>query len=242
MLSAKPGSSWYFGWNIVASATLLTLLTVGLRMSIGPFFLPIAEDLGFSRSLLAGIIAIGMLFYGIGMPLAGYLVAVRGTRSVLLWGAALIVLSIGGAVTARDPIAFMLAFGVGLSLGLAFISPVSLTPVISRWFTLRRGMALFFLSTGSMAGIAILTPALSYLIERYSWQATLLSIGAVLVLATVPIALFIVRDEAPAETDTLLGAPAARPRIRRIIAAPANMSVSAAAVFVNNDVRFLHAA
>src|SRR5574337_611170 len=43
---------WYFGWNIVAAATVLTLLTVGMRLGIGPLFLPMAKDLGFSRSLL----------------------------------------------------------------------------------------------------------------------------------------------------------------------------------------------
>ena len=42
------------------AATLVTLLTVGLRMGIGPFFLPMTVDLGYSRSLLAGIVAIGM--------------------------------------------------------------------------------------------------------------------------------------------------------------------------------------
>ena len=52
---------WYFGWNIVAAATVLTLLTVGMRLGIGPLFLPMAHDLGFSRSLLASIVAAGML-------------------------------------------------------------------------------------------------------------------------------------------------------------------------------------
>ena len=52
---------WYFGWNIVAAAAFLTLLTTGMRLGIGPFFLPIAHDLGFSRSLLAAIVAVGLL-------------------------------------------------------------------------------------------------------------------------------------------------------------------------------------
>ena len=66
---------WYFGWNIVAAATVLTALTVGLRLGLGPLFLPMAEDLGFSRSLLSSIVAVGMLCYGAAMPLAGWLVA-----------------------------------------------------------------------------------------------------------------------------------------------------------------------
>lgn len=194
---------WYFGWNIVAAAAVLTLLTVGLRMGIGPFFLPIASDLGFSRSLLSGIVAIGMLFYGIGMPIAGHLVGSRGTRYVLLLGVAIIVVAVIGAVMARGPISFLIFFGLLLSIGLAFISPVAFTPVISRWFARRRGMALFFLSTGSMAGIAILTPLLGYLIEAVGWQTTLLGFAAVLALVTVPIALFVIRDDAPEHADTL---------------------------------------
>ena len=74
MSSSLPEGNRYHGWNIVAAATVLTLLTVGMRLGIGPFFLPMAEDLGFSRSLLATIVGVGMLFYGLAMPLAGYLV------------------------------------------------------------------------------------------------------------------------------------------------------------------------
>lgn len=194
---------WYFGWNIVAGSSLLTLLTVGMRMGIGPFFLPMAEDLGFSRSLLAGIVAVGMLCYGIGMPLGGYLVARRGTRFVLLLGAAIVLGSTIWAIYARTPLSFLLSFGVFLSIGLAFTSPVAVTPLISRWFSRQRGMALFFLSTGSMAGIAVVTPALTASIEAFNWQITLLAFAVIFVVVTVPLAIFVMREDAPAHADLL---------------------------------------
>ena len=194
---------WYFGWNIVAAATVVTLLTVGMRMGIGPFFLPMAEDLGFSRSLLAGIVAAGMLCYGLGMPLAGHLVARWGTRPVLLLGTAIVVASTIWTVYARDAVSFLLAFGILMSFGLAFTSPVAFTPLLSHWFVRRRGMALFFLSTGSMAGIAVMTPVLTQSIAAAGWQWTLLGFAAVFVLVTVPLALLVVRDEAPADADLL---------------------------------------
>jgi MFS family permease len=212
---AEPGvralsGGWYFGWNIVAAASIVTLLTVGLRMSVGPFFLPIAEDLGFSRSLLATIVATGMLCYGIGMPLAGHLVATRGTRFVLLTGAVMVAVAIVWTTLARGPVSFLLAFGVLLSLGLSFTSPVALTPVLSRWFTRRRGMALFFLSTGSMAGIAIMTPVLAYGIGAIGWRNTLLGFAALFALLMIPIAWFVIRDDAPAHADLPPGAAAAQ--------------------------------
>ncbi len=202
-MEKQESGGWYFGWNIVGAATLLTLLTVGLRMGIGPFFLPIAETLGFTRSTLSGIVAIGMLCYGLAMPLAGYLVSTRGTRFVLLTGAAIVVLSSIWTVFARGPIEFLFSFGVALSIGLGFTSPVALTPVISRWFTRQRGMALFFLSTGSMAGIALMTPTLTFAISAVGWQEALLGFAALFALLTVPVALFVMRDEAPEHTDLL---------------------------------------
>lgn len=194
---------WYYGWNIVAAATLLTLLTVGMRMGIGPFFIPITEDLGFSRSMLATIVAVGMLFYGIGMPLAGYLVGRYGTRFVLLTGMVIVVLSIIWSVQARTPWSFLWSYGILLSTGLAFTSPVALTPVIARWFTRQRGMALFFLSTGSMAGIAIMTPIFTFAIAATSWQTTLIGFAVAFVVLTVPVAIWVLREDAPEGTDTV---------------------------------------
>ncbi|MBQ0131472.1 MAG: MFS transporter, partial [Comamonas sp.] len=207
-LARRP--RWYFGWNIVAGATLLTLLTVGLRLGIGPLFLPMAQDLGFSRSLLASIVAIGMLCYGLAMPLAGWLVGRMGTRKVLLLGTALMVLSTLWAVNTRSAAGIFWSFGVCMSVGAAFTSPVALTPVISRWFNRRRGMALFFLSTGSMAGIAVMTPALGWALQHWSWQHTLLGFAAVFTLLTVPTAMLVVRDNAPEGADAPIGAAALR--------------------------------
>ncbi len=198
-MNTRP--TWYFGWNIVGAAATLTLLSVGMRLGIGPFFLPLAQDLGFSRSLLASIVAVGMLSYGLAMPLAGLLVARRGTRFVLSLGAVIVVASTLWSVSTRDPLSFMLSFGALLSVGLAFASPVALTPMISRWFSRRRGMALLFLSTGSMAGMAIMTPVLALGIEAMGWRQTLLAFAAVFAAITLGAAWCVMRDDAPAHAD-----------------------------------------
>ncbi len=180
---------------------MLTLLSSGMRLSFGPFFLPMTQDLGFSRSLLSGIVAIGMLAYGLAMPLAGALIALFGTRSVLLTGNALVIASVAWTVSTDDTWAFFMAFGLLLSVGLAFTSPVALTPVISKWFTQRRGMALFFLSTGSMAGMAVMTPILAAAIEQFGWRWTLAGFAAAFTAFTLPAALFVIREGAPEQTD-----------------------------------------
>ena len=226
MSSSLPEGNRYHGWNIVAAATVLTLLTVGMRLGIGPFFLPMAEDLGFSRSLLATIVGVGMLFYGLAMPLAGYLVGAIGTRSVLLLGTAIVIASTMWTVVARTPFTFLLSFGVLLSVGLAFTSPVALTPVISRWFTRQRGMALFFLSTGSMAGMAVMTPLLTLSITLFDWQTTLVGFAISFAVVTVPAALFIIKDEVPQNSDLLQATPGSAPSANK--AATAELTLGAA--------------
>ncbi|MBC5766417.1 MFS transporter [Ramlibacter albus] len=214
---------WYFGWNIVAASAVLTLLCTGMRLGIGPFFLPMAGDLGFSRSALASIVAVGMIVYGLAMPVAGHLIARRGTRFVLVLGAALVVAACIWTTQARDTTSFLLAFGIVLSVGLAFMSPVAFTPIISHWFTRQRGMALFFLSTGSMAGIALMTPLFTATIAAFSWRATMLGFAAVVALLALPAAIFIMRDEAPANTD-LLPHEAATPAASRPAAPSARLA------------------
>jgi MFS family permease len=135
------------------------------------------------------------------MPVAGLLIARFGTRPVLLAGNGLVLGSVLWTVAAANAWAFLFAFGLLLSIGLAFTSPVALTPVISHWFTRQRGMALFFLSTGSMAGMAVMTPVLSTAIHHFGWRPTLVGFAAVFTLVTLPATVFVIRDGAPEHTD-----------------------------------------
>lgn len=207
MNSTQSQGRWYFGWNIVAVCTVITLLTVGTRLGIGPFVKPILNDFGMDRTTLSVIIAISMLFYGIGMPLAGRLLDWFGTRGVLLIGVSLVVLSIIWTYFSHGVLSFAIAYGVLLSLGLSFTSPITVTPVVSRWFTRQRGKALFYLSTGSMAGIAVMTPIFTLLINLVGWRNTLLLLAGIFIVIAVPSAIFVIRDVVPEGGDGFPGNP-----------------------------------
>jgi predicted MFS family arabinose efflux permease len=79
-------------------------------------------------------------------------------------------------------------------------------------------MALFFLSTGSMAGMALLTPLLTLSIGAIGWQSTLMAFAIAFAIVSLPAAFFVMRDHAPADTDLLpdqIGAAAATPLASR---------------------------
>ncbi|WP_416392178.1 MFS transporter [Alloalcanivorax xenomutans] len=194
----------YFGWYIVAAATTITLLTVGMRMGIGPFFKPIAEDLGLSRTTLSTIVALGMLAYGIGMPVAGFLAQKYGSRAVLLLGTAIVVISSIWSVNATDPFSFFLAFGILLSLGVLLHQSSGVDagdqPVVHA--PARQGAVL---SVHRLHGGHRRDDTAADLYERYGWQHTLTGFTVLFVLLVIPAALMIIRDEAPEHTDLLPG-------------------------------------
>lgn len=197
----KTTQKWYYGWNIVIAASIVTLVTVGMRMSIGPFFLPMMAHFEISRTLLSLIVAIGMFIYGVGMPLAGYMEKRYGTRVVLLTGTVIVVISSIWTMMTTTSTGLLFSFGIFMSLGLAFTSPVALTPVISRWFVKKRGQALFYISTGSMAGIAVMNPVNTFLIELVGWQMTLFIFASLFATLILPTALFIIKEDVPNGSD-----------------------------------------
>ena len=192
---------WYYGWNIVFASAILTLITVGMRMSIGPFFLPMLADFDMTRTNLSMIVAVGMFVYGVGMPLAGYMERRYRNTYCFIDGAVIVFISSLGTMLSKTPISLLFSFGIFLSLGLALTSPVALTPLIARWFVKRRGQALFYLTTGSMAGIAIMTPVNTMLINAFGWQQTFLIFAIVFVLLVIPTALFVIREDVPEGAD-----------------------------------------
>ncbi|RID86232.1 MFS transporter [Peribacillus asahii] len=191
----------YYGWYIVLSASVIVLLTMGMRMGIGPFMEPVMVDLELSRTDLSIIVAIGMIVYGIGMPLAGMLLKTFSTRFVMLTGLTVVCLSIVWTVNSTGSVSFLLSFGIFLSLGLAFLSNISLSPIVSKWFVRQRGKALFYLTTGGMAGIAVMTPLETWLIHLVGWQQTLLIFAGVFICIVLPSAIFIIREDVPKEAD-----------------------------------------
>jgi len=87
-------------------------------------------------------------------------------------------------------------------------------------------MALFFLSTGSMAGMAVMTPLLTLSITLFDWQTTLVGFAISFAVVTVPAALFIIKDEVPQNADLLPATPGSAPSIND--ATPAELTFGAA--------------
>lgn len=197
-------------WHIVAASFLISLLGAGTRFAAGPFMAPMMADFGMSHTQFSAVVASSLLLYGLFMPVAGRLADLYGSRTVLSVGGVLLSASLALTAGASSPAVFVLAYAGLSSLGFAATSHVALSAVIGRWFVVRRGLAMTFLSSGAMSGIAIMVPLSAALIARIGWRATLLVIAGVILVAVLAGAAVIGRD-APLAPGARAGAAVGEP-------------------------------
>ncbi|MFZ5824734.1 MAG: MFS transporter [Bacillota bacterium] len=196
-------------WHIVAAGFVVSLLTVGTRFATGPFMASIMEAYDLTHTQFSSIVAASLLIYGLLMPVAGRLADLFGGRLVLMAGGIILSLSLVLSALATSATLFALAFAGLASLGFAATSHVALSAVIGRWFVKRRGLAMTFLSSGGMSGIAVMVPLSAALIARIGWRGTLLVFAGVILVAVVLSAISV--GAPPADGEQEGGGAAARP-------------------------------
>jgi MFS family permease len=165
----------------------------GAHYSFGVFLKPLINEFGWTRAATSGAYSLNMfLIGGVGI-LSGRLTDRFGPRLVVTVSGLL--MGVGYLLMSRISGIWQiyLFYGVLMSAGLAGMW-VPLLSTVARWFVKRRGLASGIAVSGGGVGTAIMPPLANHLISSYSWRASYLIIGAILLAVTVVIAQFLKRD------------------------------------------------
>jgi MFS family permease len=208
MTTIETRASWRVAWAVLALLSVIhgTPLVLVVAMKA------IASDLDVPRQVPALAHALQSFGAGIGGILLGRAADRFGVRAMTIFGAACIALGLAIATTAGQ---WGLWLGFGLFVGLlgngAIGAPIMV--YISRWFDRRRGTALALVSSGQYVAGAVWPTLFERSLEAFGWRATAIGFGAILALATLPLALLFLRPPplAPAagtagHTDPVAGA------------------------------------
>ena len=139
---------YFYGWNILfATGSSMVVRNAAASLTLAVFIFPMSEDLGWSRTLIAGAASVGGLVATVASPVVGWALDRYGARVILTGSVLIMGLSTVSLAWATVPIAFYLAYGTGRVI---FSSPMNIgsSVVVSRWFVRRRGRAtgILFLS------------------------------------------------------------------------------------------------
>ncbi|MBM4416149.1 MAG: MFS transporter [Chloroflexi bacterium] len=183
----------FYGWVIAGSGAVGNFFTAGISVwSFGIFIEPLREELGWSTAVIALGFSIRSFEQGLMAPVTGLMVDRIGPRKMAIAGA--IVLAIGILMFSQAHSKGMYyAASVVIALGQSVGSFVAYSAALMRWFRRFRGRAMGVLNAGNGAGYALVLP-LSWLISAIGWRDTLVVSSVLLLVLTVPLALF-VRDD-----------------------------------------------
>ena len=190
-------NEWAKGWPIV----LASLVGIMLCLSPLPYWAlaVIGEELGKEFGWDRPTITAGFLYMTAGVlvsaPIAGLLVDKIGARKVLL--PSIIALGLGTmsfALMTSDPRVFYLIFFITAVFGTGTL-PITWTKAIVNNFDRYRGLALGIALTGTGLYGFVATPSIQFMIDHFGWRAAYVSVGALPILLSLPIAYILFKDE-----------------------------------------------
>ena len=200
----------FYGWIIVAVATLALIVSNGLSIGgIPVFYRSIREDFVTSGVVAAdqaeSFIAFGasltFLFSGLISPIAGWLIHRFPLKRLMLAGCVLLgsgLLIHAYATTTYAVYAARIIMGVSLG----FVGVLPSVVLVSNWFVRRRGTALGILLTGTSIGGVIIGPIATPLIARFGWRTAMALVSLLIWLVLAPAIMFLVRSR-PEEVGSL---------------------------------------
>jgi MFS family permease len=197
----------FYGWWVVVGFSFMTLISTGIRHAVGPFLKPIVADLGIDRASFSLVIAVSLFLYGVFGPLVGLALDRFGARLTASVGTILLVGSLVLTAQVHNYWQFAVVYGLILPLGLAVTGPVMASGVVARWFNKRRGTALSLLGSASMTGMSLLVPLVTWLILTNGWRVAYMAIAGLVLVAILPVALWVIRETPEQMGLTPDGAP-----------------------------------
>ena len=186
---------FYYGWLIFGETFLLYVFMYGLRYSIGVFFVPIQEDLGWTSAITASVVTVFFGTYGITGLFVGRLSTKIGVRKSILIGGLL--LGCGGLLASftNQLWHFYVTWGMIAASGSSILYTIP-NMVLTRFFLKHRGKAVGWSSIGISIGQAILVPFAASLIEVQSWRLAMATLS-VFVIVGVSFSGYLIFRESP---------------------------------------------
>lgn len=186
------------GTRVVVSVAILFFTSAGLGFyGLGVYLDAITQERGFSTTAVSGATALFFVVGGLCGIWIARMIARIDVRRILVGGSLLggIGLALIGQV--REVWQVYVAYGF-FAVGWSACNVIPGTTVITRWFRVRRSVALAWASTGLSVGGLVLVPITKAMVDRYGLAATTPWLGLAFPLIIVPTALFILLpDPAP---------------------------------------------
>lgn len=162
----------YYGWVIVALATMMQAITSGSTNALyGVFAVPFSDSFDASRTaVLAATASVAMIFSGLLSPFAGHWLGKHSPKAMILFGGLVLMLGFAALTQARSLWQVSVIYALCWSTGNTLYGTLAANTSVSNWFVVQRGKALGIAAIGISIGSFCLPPLVSWVIVDYGWR------------------------------------------------------------------------
>lgn len=187
------------GWRVVAGCFIVLMVNSGLAFyGLAVYLNAFSKEQGWTLGSISFATTIFFIVGGLTGLVAGHLIERFDVRIVISVGAVISGASLA-LVGQVDQIWQLYASYVVFAFGFALSGLVPTTTVVTRWFHLKRSVALSVASTGLSVGGIVITPFAKALIDEHGLAMTTPWLGLLFVIGTVPAAIFLIRPDPAAD-------------------------------------------
>ena len=191
--SLVTGLPFYYGWVIVVVASAAGFMSgPGQTYGVSVFVDPIIDDLGLSRTMVAGLYTAGSLTAATTMVVVGRLLDRFGARVMLAVVAILFGFAAIGMSNVQHVFHLYLGFALLRTLGQGSLSLIP-TTLVAIWFVRKRGKVTAVYHLGMAASQAAFPPLIYLLISNYGWRNAWVVLGVIIWAVVVLPSLLLVR-------------------------------------------------
>jgi MFS family permease len=185
----KPGDI-YYGYYLVAAAFVAQFFAMGMfSYLLGPFMVPMTDELGWTRSEYTLSRSFGQFVMGFAGFFIGAYVDRLGARPLMVLGTVVLSLVLAAHSQVYTLTHWLVLNGAILTLGCALVGNLVVNVTMAKWFVEKRGQAVAWAAMGvSFAGV-LLMPAATFLVDALGWRTAWVVLGAVTFVCLFPAAL-----------------------------------------------------
>ncbi|MEG0303615.1 MFS transporter [Gordonibacter sp.] len=181
----------HYAWFILIGCCFMQAGGLGAVLdAAGVFFVPVCNDLGFSRSELSLYLTFYFIATIFAMPFVGKWITKYNLNRLLSIAFGLVVLGVALMGLYNQPWQWWVS-GVIFGLAGSFIFVVPAPILIDNWFAKRKGLALGVAMSFSGIGGAILSPLFTLLIQSFGWRSAYFMAAGMIALLVLPWTLFV---------------------------------------------------
>lgn len=187
------------GWRVVAGCFVVLTVTSGLGFyGLAVYLNAFSKERGWPLSTISLATTLFFVVGGVVGLWIARLIARFDVRAVIVGGALLGGVSLGALGRVEEQWQLFVGYGI-FAVGWSAAGLIPATTVVTRWFHVRRSVALAVASTGLSVGGIVITPFAKRLLDEQGLAAGTPWLGLAFVVGILPAALFLVRPDPQAD-------------------------------------------